>query len=106
MVVICYNKKRSIYLKKKIKKFSCCVFGTRVLYYYYMYNKFKEGLIGNNAYLNWKAYIKKVASVCTYRRVDNTMDDKANLKDMDKHRQLESVLYVRLGMSILKQANG
>ena len=106
LVVICYNKKRSIYLKKKIKKFSCCVFGTRVLYYYYMYNKFKEGLIGNNAYLNWKAYIKKVASVCTYRRVDNTMDDKANLKDMDKHRQLESVLYVRLGMSILKQANG
>ena len=79
--------------------FACCVI------FYYMYNKFREGLIGNNAYLNWKTYIKKVASVCTYRRVDNTMDDKANLKDMDKHRQLESVLYVRLGMSILKQAN-
>ena len=82
-----------------------------------MYNKFKKGLIGNNAYLNWKTYIKEVASVCTYRRVDNTMDDttetnlankyaKALVKDMDKHRQLESVLYVRLGMSILKQANG
>ena len=37
---------------------------------------------------NTKTYIKEVASVCTYRRVDNTMDDKANLKDMDKHRQL------------------
>jgi len=71
-----------------------------------MYNKFREGLIGNNAYLNWKAYIKKVASAYAYRRVDNTMDDKANLKDMDKHRQLKGVLYVRLGMSILKQANG
>jgi len=71
-----------------------------------MYNKFKEGLIGNNAYLNWKAYMKKVASAYAYRRVDNTMDDKANLKDMDKHRQLKGVLYVRLGMSILKQANG
>tara|TARA_Y100001936_G_C16009601_1_gene632758 strand:+ start:51 stop:251 length:201 start_codon:yes stop_codon:yes gene_type:complete len=65
-----------------------------------MYNKFREGLIGNNAYLNWKAYIKKVASACTYRRVDNTLDDttetnlankyaKALVKDMDKHRQLE-----------------
>ena len=40
-----------------------------------MYNKFREGLIGNNAYLNWKAYIKKVASACAYRRVDNTLDD-------------------------------
>ena len=82
-----------------------------------MYNKFKKGLIGNNAYLNWKTYIKKVASVCTYRRVDNTMDDttetnlankyaKALVKDMDKHKQLKGVLYARLGMSILKQANG
>ena len=70
-----------------------------------MYNKFREGLIGNNAYLNWKAYIKKVVGAYAYRRVDNTMDDKANLKDMDKHRQLKGVLYVRLGMSILKQAN-
>jgi hypothetical protein len=70
-----------------------------------MYNKFREGLIGNNAYLNWKAYTKKVVGAYAYRRVDNTMDDKANLKDMDKHRQLESVLYGRLGMSILKQAN-
>ena len=62
-----------------------------------MYNKFREGLIGNNAYLNWKAYIKKVASACTYRRVDNTLDDttetnlankyaKALVKDMNKHR--------------------
>ena len=65
-----------------------------------MYNKFREGLIGNNAYLNWKAYIKKVVSACTYKRVDNTLDDttetnlankyaKALVKDMDKHRQLE-----------------
>ena len=65
-----------------------------------MYNKFREGLIGNNAYLNWKAYIKKVASACAYRRVDNTLDDttetnlankyaKALVKDMDKHGQLE-----------------
>jgi len=49
--------------------------------------------------------------------VDNTMDDttetnlankyaKALVKDMDKHKQLKGVLYVRLGMSILKQANG
>ena len=53
-----------------------------------MYNKFKKGLIGNNAYLNWKTYIKEVASAYAYRRVDNTMDDKANLKDMDKHGQL------------------
>ena len=91
--------------------FACCVI------FYYMYNKFKKGLIGNNAYLNWKTYIKKVASVCTYRRVDNTMDDttetnlankyaKALVKDKDKHKQLKGVLYVRLGMSILKQANG
>ena len=69
-----------------------------MLYFYYMYNKFREGLIGNNAYLNWKAYIKKVASVCTYRRVDNTMDDttetnlankyaKALVKDVHKHWQ-------------------
>ena len=88
-----------------------------MLYFYYMYNKFREGLIGNNAYLNWKAYIKKVVSVYAYRRVDNTMDDttetnlankyaKALVKDMDKHKQLKGVLYVRLGMSILKQANG
>ena len=91
--------------------FACCVI------FYYMYNKFREGLIGNNAYLNWKAYIKKVASACTYRRVDNTLDDttetnlankyaKALVKDMDKHKQLKGVLYARLGMSILKQANG
>ena len=40
-----------------------------------MYNKFKKGLIGNNAYLNWKTYIKKVVGAYTYRRVDNTMDD-------------------------------
>ena len=39
------------------------------------YNKFREGLIGNNAYLNWKAYIKKVVGAYAYRRVDNTMDD-------------------------------
>ena len=68
--------------------------------FYYMYNKFKEGLIGNNAYLNWKAYMKKVASAYAYRRVDNTMDDttetnlankyaKALVKDLDKHRQLD-----------------
>ncbi len=87
-----------------------------MLYFYYMYNKFREGLIGNNAYLNWKAYIKKVVSACTYKRVDNTLDDttetcgnkcaEALVKDMDKHKQLKGVLYVRLGMSILKQANG
>ena len=40
-----------------------------------MYNKFRDGLIGNNAYLNWKTYIKKVVGAYTYRRVDNTMDD-------------------------------
>jgi len=49
--------------------FVCCVI------FYYMYNKFKKGLIGNNAYLNWKTYNKKVASACTYKRVDNTLDD-------------------------------
>ena len=91
--------------------FACCVI------FYYMYNKFKKGLIGNNAYLNWKTYIKKVGGAYAYRRVDNTMDDttetnlankyaKALVKDMDKHKQLKGVLYVRLGMSILKQANG
>ena len=31
---------------------------------------------------------------------------KALVKDMDKHKQLKGVLYARLGMSILKQANG
>jgi len=54
-----------------------------------MYNKFKKGLIGNNAYLNWKTYNKKVVGAYAYRRVDNTMDDKEYLKDMDKHLQLE-----------------
>jgi len=73
--------------------FVCCVI------FYYMYNKFKKGLIGNNAYLNWKTYNKKVVGACTYKRVDNTLDDttetcgnkcaKALVKDMDKHLQLE-----------------
>ena len=75
--------------------------------------------------LNWKQclqtlgniYVKELVRVYADRRVDNTMDDttetnlankyaKALVKDMDKHKQLKGVLYVRLGMSILKQANG
>ena len=64
-----------------------------------MYNKFGEGLIGDNAYLNWKAYEKEVVGAYAYRRVENTMDDtteinlankyaRALVKDMDKHGQL------------------
>lgn len=65
-----------------------------------MYNKLNEGLIGDNADFDWKAYVQTVASVYTYRRVDNTMDDtteinlankcaRALVKDMCEHKQLD-----------------
>ena len=67
-----------------------------------MYNKLNEGLIGDNADFDWKAYVQTVASVYTYRRVDNTMDDtteinlankcaRALVKDMCEHEQLDTM---------------
>ena len=67
-----------------------------------MYNKLNEGLIGDNADFDWKAYVQTVASVYTYRRVDNTMDDtteidlankcaRALVKDMCEHEQLDNM---------------
>ena len=65
-----------------------------------MYNKLTAGLIGDNADVDWKAYVQTVASVYTDRRVDNTMDDtteinlankcaRALVKDMCEHEQLD-----------------
>ena len=50
-----------------------------------MYNKFKNGLIGNNADLNWKAYTEKVASADANGCVDNTMGDTTEINLANKY---------------------